>query len=126
MPTVLLIEDDAEGRKRIARLFARHEWNVLEADDAVQGMEIAFAQRPEAIVCDLLLPKMSGLQVCRALREKLHATKIIVVAGRHYDVDRSATLVPGGDDYFVNPLNWEVLAKALQRHTRPPRKLTPP
>ena len=63
MPTVLLIEDDVESRKRIARLFARHDWSVLEADDGERGMEIAFAQKPEAIVCDLLLPKLSGLQV---------------------------------------------------------------
>ena len=76
MPTVLLIEDDVESRKRIARLFARHDWSVLEADDGVQGMEIAFAQKPEAIICDLLLPKMSGLQICRALREKLESINL--------------------------------------------------
>jgi phosphoribosyl 1,2-cyclic phosphodiesterase/ActR/RegA family two-component response regulator len=125
MPTVLLIEDDAEGRKRIGRLFARHDWNVLEADDGMEGMEIAFAQQPEAIICDLLLPKMSGLQVCRALREKLHSTKIIVVAGRHYDVEREAILDAGGDDYFVKPLKWEKLEKVLKRKRRPYRKLTP-
>jgi phosphoribosyl 1,2-cyclic phosphodiesterase/CheY-like chemotaxis protein len=125
MPTVLLIEDDAEGRKRIGQLFARHEWNVLEADDGAQGMEIAFAQKPEAIICDLLLPKLSGLQVCRALREKLTSTKIIITAGRHYDVDRSVILDAGGDDYFVKPLKWEKLEKALKRKRRPARKLTP-
>ena len=125
MPTVLLIEDDAEGRKRIGRLFARHEWNVLEADDGAQGMEIAFAQKPEAIICDLLLPKLSGLQVCRALREKLTSTKIIITAGRHYDVERSVILDAGGDDYFVKPLKWEKLEKALKRKRRPARKLTP-
>ncbi len=125
MPTVLLIEDDAEGRKRIGQLFARHEWNVLEADDGAQGMEIAFAQKPEAIICDLLLPKLSGLQVCRALREKLTSTKIIITAGRHYDVERSVILDAGGDDYFVKPLKWEKLEKALKRKRRPARKLTP-
>jgi phosphoribosyl 1,2-cyclic phosphodiesterase/CheY-like chemotaxis protein len=125
MPTVLLIEDDAEGRKRIGQLFARHEWNVLEADDGAQGMEIAFAQKPEAIICDLLLPKLSGLQVCRALREKLDSTKIIITAGRHYDVERSVILDAGGDDYFVKPLKWEKLEKALKRKRRPARKLTP-
>ena len=125
MPTVLLIEDDAEGRKHIARLFARHDWNVLEADDGAQGMEIAFAQKPEAIICDLLLPKLSGLQVCRALREKLDSAKIIIIAGRHYDVDRTAVLEAGGDDYFVKPLKWDKLEKALKRKRRPRRKLTP-
>ena len=88
MPTVLLIEDDAESRKRIARLFARHGWDTIEAEDGAAGIELAFAQRPDVIVCDLLLPRISGLQVCRAIREKLASPKIIIVAGRTYDIDR--------------------------------------
>jgi phosphoribosyl 1,2-cyclic phosphodiesterase/ActR/RegA family two-component response regulator len=124
MPTVLLIEDDVESRKRIARLFARHEWDVLETEDGKPGIELAFAKRPELIVCDLLLPKMSGLQVCRAIREKLDAPKIIIIAGRNYDIDRDAVLEAGGDGYFVKPLKWEKLAAVLKRPRRRPGKLT--
>ncbi|HSP46126.1 MAG TPA: response regulator, partial [Chthoniobacterales bacterium] len=82
MPTVLLIDDDVESRRRVARLFVRHGWHVIEALDAKPGIELAFAKRPEAIVCDLLLPKMSGLQVCRAIREQLDLARIIIIAGR--------------------------------------------
>ena len=82
MPTALLIEDDAESRKRIARLFARHGWEIIEAEDGAAGIDLALARRPEVIVCDLLLPRISGLQVCRAIREKLDSAKIIIVAGR--------------------------------------------
>jgi phosphoribosyl 1,2-cyclic phosphodiesterase/ActR/RegA family two-component response regulator len=124
MPTVLLIEDDVESRKRIARLFARHEWDVLETEDGKPGIELAFAKRPEAIVCDLLLPKMSGLQVCRAIREKLDAPKIIIIAGRNYDIDRDAVLEAGGDGYFLKPLKWEKLAAVFKRPRRRPGKLT--
>ena len=80
MPTVLLIEDDVESRKRVARLFTRHGWEVIEALEGRAGIDLAFAKRPDAIICDLLLPKMSGLQVCRAIREKLDLTKIIITA----------------------------------------------
>ena len=125
MPTALLIENDAESRKRIARLFARHDWDIIEADDGAAGIDIAIERRPEAIVCDLLLPRISGLQVCRAIREKLDTSKIIIVAGRIYDIERDAVVEAGGDGYFVKPLKWEGLAKILNRARRPRRKLTP-
>src|SRR3954470_5790805 len=115
MPTVLLIEDDVESRKRVARLFIRHGWEVIEALEGKAGIELAFAKRPDAVVCDLLLPGMSGLQVARALREKLDVVRIIIMAGRRYDIDREAVLEAGGDDYFVKPLKWEKLAAALKR-----------
>src|SRR5256885_981978 len=123
MPTVLLIEDDVESRRRVARLFAKHGWDVIEALEGKAGIELAFAKRPDAVVCDLLLPKMSGLQVCRAIREKLDLARIIIMAGRRYNIDREAVLEAGGDDYFVKPLKWEKLAAAIKRPRRRPRRL---
>jgi phosphoribosyl 1,2-cyclic phosphodiesterase/CheY-like chemotaxis protein len=125
MPTVLLIEDDAESRKRLARLFARHGWDTIEAEDGTDGIKLAFDHRPAVILCDLLLPRISGLQVCRAIREKLDSTKIIIVAGRTYDIERDAVVEAGGDGYFVKPLKWEKLAALIKRPRRPRRKLTP-
>lgn len=124
MPTVLLIEDDVESRKRIGRLFARHGWDVLEAMEGKSGIELAFSKRPDAIVCDLLLPGMSGLQVCRAIREKLDRARIIIIAGRDYDIDHDAVLEAGGDGYFIKPLKWEKLAAAIKRPRRRAGKLT--
>lgn len=125
MPTVLLIEADAESRKRVGRLFARHDWDIIEAEDGAAGIDLALSQQPNVIVCDLLLPRISGLQVCRAIREKLSAPRIIIVAGRIYDIDRKAVLEAGGDDYFVKPLTWKKFFAAIKRPRRPRGKLTP-
>ena len=124
MPTVLLIEDDVESRKRVARLFADHGWDVIESEEGKFGIELALAKKPQVIVCDLLLPKMSGLQVCRAIREKLDSPRIIIIAGRNYDIDRNAVLEAGGDGYFVKPLKWEKLAAVIKRPRRRAGKLT--
>lgn len=126
MPNALLIEDDVESRKRIARLFTSNGWNVIEADDGTRGITLALEHRPQVVVCDLLLPKISGIQVCRAIREDLESATLIIVAGRHYDVDREAVLEAGVDDYFVKPLKWEQLAAAIKRAARPRRKRKPP
>src|SRR5438046_8713873 len=84
MPSVLIIEDDEDGRRAIAKLFAREDWKVFEAADGDSGVELALRNRPEVILCDLLMPKSNGFQVCRTIRQQLQPTKIIVVSGRDY------------------------------------------
>ncbi len=123
MPTVLLIEDDVESRRRIARLFTKHGWDVIEALEGNAGIELALAKRPDAIVCDLLLPKISGLQVARAIREELDLTRIVIMAGRRYNIEPEAVIEAGGDAYFVKPLKWDSLSAALKRPRRRPGKL---
>src|SRR6266704_2996532 len=115
MPTVLLIEDDAESRRAIGELFAREDWNVLEAGDGDIGVELALKHGPEVILCDLLMPKANGFQVCRAIRKQLQPTKIIVISGRDYGVDRASAIEAGADDYLVKPITWELLSSTIDR-----------
>ena len=115
MPTVLLIEDDDESRRATAELFRRENWTVFEAGDGEAGIEIALKHGPEVILCDLLMPKANGFQVCRAIRQKLQPTKIIVISGRDYGVDRTSALDAGADDYLVKPITWEILNAAIAR-----------
>jgi CheY-like chemotaxis protein len=115
MPRVLIIEDDAENRRVISDLFRREDWKVLEANDGDVGLELALRDRPELILCDLLMPKSNGFQVCRAIREQLQPTKIIVVSGRDYGVDRTSALEAGADEYLLKPITWETLSSTIER-----------
>jgi phosphoribosyl 1,2-cyclic phosphodiesterase len=115
MPSVLIIEDDADSRRAIGKLFARADWKVLEAADGDSGVELAIRNRPEVILCDLLMPKSNGFQVCRTIRQQLQPTKIIVVSGRDYAVDRASALEAGADEYLLKPLTWEVLCDTIDR-----------
>jgi phosphoribosyl 1,2-cyclic phosphodiesterase/CheY-like chemotaxis protein len=115
MPRVLIIEDDADNRRVLAELFAREHWNVLEAKDGDAGVELALRNRPELIVCDLLMPRSNGFEVCRSIREQLQPTKIIVVSGRDYGVDRTSALEAGADEYLLKPITWELLSGTIDR-----------
>ncbi|MEP7078032.1 MAG: response regulator [Chthoniobacterales bacterium] len=115
MPSVLIIEDDAPSRRAIAKLFAREDWKVLEAGDGDTGVDLAVRHRPEVILCDLLMPGSNGFQVCRTIRQQLQPTKIIVVSGRDYAVDRASALEAGADEYLLKPITWELLCGAIDR-----------
>jgi len=115
MSTVLIIEDDADNRTTLAKLFATDGWKVLEANDGDAGLELALHNRPELILCDLLMPKLNGFQVCRTIREQLQPTKIIVLSGRDYGVDRTSALQAGADEYLLKPITWELLSSAIDR-----------
>jgi len=115
MPRVLIIEDDAENRRVMAQFFTREDWNVLEAKDGDAGIELALRNQPELILCDLLMPKSNGFEVCRSIREQLQPTKIIVVSGRDYGVDRTSALEAGADEYLLKPITWELLSGTIDR-----------
>src|SRR5437763_10084025 len=115
MPSVLIIEDDEDGRRAVAKLFARADWKVFEAADGDSGVELALRNRPEVILCDLLMPKSNGFQVCRTIRQQLQPTKIIVVSGRDYAVDRASALEAGADEFLLKPITWEVLRESIDR-----------
>ncbi|MDQ6765124.1 MAG: response regulator, partial [Verrucomicrobiota bacterium] len=127
MPTVLLIEDDDESRRATSELFSRDKWTVLEAGDGEVGVELALQHRPDVILCDLLMPKANGFQVCRAIRQQLQPTKIIVISGRDYGVDRASALEAGADEYLVKPITWEILSSSIERiFPEVPRRSSPP
>lgn len=115
MPTVLLIEDEDESRRATAELFQRNHWTVLQAPDGDAGINMALTHRPEIILCDLLMPKANGFQVCRAIRQQLQPAKIIIISGRDYGVDRASALEAGADEYLLKPITWEVLQSCIEK-----------
>src|SRR6266849_3052964 len=92
MPRGLIIEDDEDSRQAMGELFARENWKVFEAGNSDARVNLAVQHRTEVILCDLLMPKSNGFQVCRTIRQHLQPTKIIVVSGRDYAVDRASAL----------------------------------
>lgn len=119
MKTILLIDDDEICRKPAAEALRRSKWEVIEAADGDEGVELAIKHRPDVILCDLLMPRSNGYHVCRAVRERpeIKDTRIIVISGRDFPSDRQSALEAGADDFLVKPIELAQLQEALQRTT---------
>src|SRR5207245_8824204 len=95
--SVLIIEDDDDSRQAVAKLFAQADWKVFEAADGDSGVELALRNRPEVILCDLLMPRSNGFQVCCTIRQQLQPTRLIGVSGGDYAGDRASALGAAAD-----------------------------
>ena len=116
MKSVLLIDDDPIVRKVLSKTLSAAGWEVREAKDGEEGIQAALEHRPTAVICDLLMPRCNGFQVCRALREKadhLPGLKIIVTTHRGFATDRLNAFESGADAYLVKPILAEEILRLL-------------
>jgi phosphoribosyl 1,2-cyclic phosphodiesterase/CheY-like chemotaxis protein len=110
---VLIIDDDAEYRALMGEVLSMEGWRVMEAGDGETGLEVVNRERPDVVLCDLLMPRSNGFLVCRKIRGDftLRHTKIVVTSGRDYDSDRLAAKEAGADEYLTKPIKpYDLLA----------------
>jgi two-component system KDP operon response regulator KdpE len=99
---ILVIEDDEEARAVLARDLRLSGYRVVVAEDARTGLQRFAARRPAAILLDLTLPDLDGLDVIRRIRREA-ATPIVVLSARFDERDKVAALDRGADDYLTKP-----------------------
>ncbi|MDN3029537.1 response regulator transcription factor [Streptomyces sp. S.PB5] len=109
MPRVLLIEDDRAVREGVALALRRQGHDVAAAPTGEDGMTHLTSFRPDVVVLDLMLPGMTGLDVCRGIRSVDQTLPIIMATARGDDVDIVVGLEAGADDYVVKPVQASVL-----------------
>lgn len=120
MPNILLVEDDKTIRLALQFSLTHEGYEVTVAADGVQGLDIAQSGGPDLILLDVMLPKLSGLEVARALREAGDDVPIIMLTALDRESDKIAGLDAGADDYVTKPFSTaELLARVranLRRH----------
>jgi DNA-binding response OmpR family regulator len=119
--TLLVIEDDENISSAITEYFSRVGYAVSTASDGLAGVQAAIESRPDAIVLDLMLPKMDGLGVCREIREKAAYIPILMLTAKDDVVDKVLGLEMGADDYITKPFSLrelEARIKSVLRRTR--------
>ena len=122
MKSALLIDDDPIARKVLSNTLSVAGWSVHEASDGEEGIQAALRLRPDAVICDLLMPRCNGFQVCRALRAQpahLSALKIIVTSHRSFATDRLNAFESGADHYLVKPILAEDILRLLTTEAAP-------
>ena len=128
-PARILVADDEELMRRLlSSTLAKHHYEVVLAANGNEALNQAIAQCPDLVILDLLLPDMSGMEVCRKLRS-WRPVPILVVSGRDEEHTKIAALDLGADDYITKPFaTGELLARvrALLRRaaTSPPAPTT--
>ncbi|MGF1338679.1 response regulator [Streptomyces flavovirens] len=113
MPRVLLVEDDLSAREGVELGLRRRGHQVLATATGEAGLEALPAFRPDLLLLDLMLPAMSGVQVCRRVRESSQMP-IIMLTARGDDVDIVVGLETGADDYIVKPARTEVIEARIR------------
>jgi DNA-binding response OmpR family regulator len=118
---VLVIEDEAAILRGLADNLRLESYEVLTATDGESGYELLRSQKPDLVVLDLMLPRMSGYDVCRKARAGGIQTPILMLTARGQEMDRVAGLDLGADDYVAKPFSLpELLARirALLRRSQ--------
>jgi DNA-binding response OmpR family regulator len=108
MTRVLVVEDDPAILETVAFNLKREGYDVVTAADGISGLELSREIEPDLIVLDLMLPRMSGLDVCRVVREE-QAVPILVLTARNTEKDKIAVLGLGADDYVTKPFSMQEL-----------------
>ena len=117
---MLVAEDDRAVRDSIERALAFEGYEVGTASDGAEALDRVQTTEPDAIVLDVMMPRVDGLDVCRELRARGDRTPILILTARHKVADRVSGLDAGADDYLVKPFALEELLarlRALLRRT---------
>ena len=112
MPKVLIVEDDDAMVAALRDGFEYEGYTVTLARDGAEGLRQATADAPELIILDVMLPKMSGFDVCREIRKGGNNAPIIMLTARGQEIDKVLGLKLGADDYVTKPFGFlELMAR---------------
>ena len=121
---VLVVDDDQAVRDSLARSLRYSGYEVLTAADGVEALAQLSAHRPDAVIMDVMMPRLDGLETTRMLRANGNDDPILVLTARDADNDRVDGLDAGGDDYMAKPFSLEELLARLRALTRRTRSNT--
>ena len=119
---ILVVEDEPDIRKLVHYNLTQERFKVVEAEDGEKALRAIQRERPDLIILDLMLPGVSGLELCRTLRERAETARlpILMLTAKAGEADRVVGLEMGADDYLTKPFSPRELVarvKALLRRS---------
>ena len=119
---ILIVEDEPAMVAGLRDNFEYEGYQVISAEDGVAGLDRALNDNPDLVVLDVMMPRMSGLEVCKQLRAKRPTLPIIMLTARGQEIDKVVGLELGADDYVTKPFSIRELmarVKAVLRRRAP-------
>jgi DNA-binding NarL/FixJ family response regulator len=120
MKKILVIEDEPEMRRNISTLLRYHNYQPVSAQNGRQGVELACRERPDLILCDVMMPELDGYSVLQALQADpaLARTPFIFLTAKGEKEDLRSGMNLGADDYLTKPVANADLIRAIETRLR--------
>jgi len=108
---ILVVEDDLVTQRVLLARFQITDYEVLTASDGEEGLKKARNENPDLVILDLMLPKMTGYEVCRMLKfdDKYNDIPIIILSALNQQDEREKAVKSGADAVFIKPFDLELL-----------------
>ncbi len=115
-PTILAADDDVEILTLVVRQLKRMDANVLEASDGEDALKIARREHPDLVILDVMMPGMSGWEVCRAIREdaSIASTPVLMLTGIGERLNEMTSPLYGADDHLDKPFDFDELGQRVR------------
>jgi len=114
MPRVLIVEDDDSMARALRDGFEYEGYEVTVARDGAAGLDLAASAAADVVILDVMLPKLSGLDVCRQIRAAGNSVPILMLTARGQEIDKVLGLKLGADDYVTKPFGFLELAARVE------------
>ena len=116
-PLVVLADDDIEIRRILKRTVATLDCDVMEAEDGEQGLELIIEYQPDLVILDVMMPTISGWELCKYIRSKpaLEKTPIVMLTAIGKTVNEMTSPLYGADAYLDKPFDIEDIVEVVSR-----------
>jgi two-component system OmpR family response regulator len=122
---ILIVEDDQNLLESLAYNLRNEGYEVITAIDGAEALDVARREKPNLVILDLMLPKMSGFEVCRVLRKET-TVPILMLTAKIEETDKIVGLEIGADDYMTKPFSLGELMARVRALLRRIRMVEPP
>jgi len=120
MPRILIVDDEPEMVRGLEDNLRFEGYQTLSASDGVRGLALALSEAPDLVLLDIMMPGMSGWDVCRQMRGKGLDVPVIMLTARGEEADRVLGLELGADDYVTKPFGLRELLARIRAVLRRP------
>jgi two-component system, chemotaxis family, response regulator PixH len=114
--TILVVEDSPSELELMSHYLKESGYNVIKATGAKEALEKALLEKPDVIVTDVVMPGMSGFELCRYLKKEPSTQKvpIVICSSKNQEIDRLWAMRQGADAYVTKPYTREQLLRAIK------------